>query len=705
MKQNTYFNRELSWIEFNARILTEALRKELPVLERLQFLAIVSSNFDEFFQVRVASIMRQQNNDSLQRDSSGLTPSQLLRQISARSHQIMHRQYQCLTKDILPALAEKGICYVPPKDFTQEQKEFSQDYFKSTIFPLLTPLRIQGDFFPSIVNLKLYAAFLLAPMHGIKPFSDIPGYDTSQPFIAIVQVPSGLPRVLWLPEQTKNKSFALVDDLIIQYGTQLFPGFTVTETMLFKVTRDADFSVDEDSGNFLNAMEEVLLQRQTASFAVRLVCNGASPAILSLLTQKLDLTPDAVYQVQGILDPATLQDIYNADSEGKLRYPAWQHFYQPPEEPYWDLLKQKDLLLHVPYESYQPVVQFIADAADDPDVLAIKMTLYRTGSDSPIIAALLRAANNGKQVTCFVEVKARFDEERNIGWAAQLEKAGVTVIYGIVNYKVHAKILMVMRRENGGIKRYVHLSTGNYNTKTARLYSDLSLFTTNLQIANDATQFFNIISGYSAIQSMKYLSMAPVTLKSNILAMIQREIELSTPENPGLIMAKMNNLCHEEVIDALYDASRAGVRIMLNVRGICMLVPGIEGMSKNISVVSIIDRYLEHSRIFYFQNGGAPELYLSSADWMNRNLDRRVELMFPVLDRTLFKEIYHTLQLYFADNTHAHELQSTGEWKLRTPGKNEEPVRAQEQLYKKYKKRMQRAEAQPEIEFKVRRSD
>ncbi|MCR5289884.1 MAG: polyphosphate kinase 1 [Treponema sp.] len=705
MEQPLFFNRELSWIEFNARVLTEACRKEIPLLERLQFLSIVSSNFDEFFQIRVASIKRSAANPEHHTDSSGRTPPVLLKQISERCHQIIDIHHQTLVTDILPALASKGVTYIAPELYTSEQKEFIQNYFRATVFPLLTPLRITEHSMPSITSLKQYAAFLLQPIEGIKPNANPFTLEKDKPIIAIAQIPSGLPHIIWLPETdvSATKNFTLLEDLVLRYGTQLFPGFTVSETVLFRITRDADFAVDEDAGaNFINAMEEVLVQRQS-SFAVRLECTNTSDTIISVLMSHLKLTDDDVYKVDCLIDPKSFSELNNLDGLEKLHYAEWQHFHTPIES-YWDTLKQHDLLLNVPYESYQTVTKLISDAADDPTVLAIKMTLYRTGTDSPIVAALQRAATNGKQVTCFVELKARFDEERNITWATQLEKAGVTVVYGIVNYKVHAKILLIIRRENATIKRYVHLSTGNYNPKTARLYSDLSLFTANTEIANDATQFFNLISGYSTIQTMNHLVMAPVNLKTNILTMIQREIDRSTKDNPGFIMAKMNSLADETVIEALYKASTAGVKILLNIRGICMLVPGVTNYSENIKVVSIIDRYLEHSRIFYFQNGGNAELYLSSADWMPRNLERRVELMFPITDQFIFKDIYDTLLLYFQDNTHSHTLNPDGTWTKNVP-EGAIAVRAQESLYFKYKKRADTLAKQPEIEFKVRRKD
>lgn len=704
--KNLFFNRELSWIEFNARVLNEACNKEVPLLERLNFLAIVSSNFDEFFQVRAASIKRQLKKAPDIEDISGLTPKKLLSQIASRCHQIVAAQHECLVNDILPSLAENGIEYVSPVNFTAEQKSFTQQLFQTNIFPLLTPLRIDTENFPNISNLQLHAAFLLKQMEGIQPSENGVFFDKNQPPISIVQIPSGMPRVIWFGDNGVKKSFCLLEELIIQYGTLLFPGFSVVQTMLFKITRDADVSVDEYRDNdFIGAMEEVLVQRES-SFAVRILCNQSSPAILQVLAKKLDLNANDIYQIDGIMDPSTLLDITKADDTENLHYPAWHNFYPselPEDGTFWDTFKQHDILLNVPYESYKPVIKFISDAADDPKVLAIKMTLYRTGRDSPIIDALKRAANNGKQVTCFVELKARFDEERNIAWVEQLEKAHVTVIYGIANYKVHAKILMIMRRENGFIRRYVYLSTGNFNPKTALLYSDLGLFTTNTEIANDATQFFNIVSGYSAIQTMNHISMAPVNLKSNLLAMIQREIDSTTPDNPGFIMAKMNSLSHEEIITALYCASQAGVKILLNVRGICMLVPGIPGVSENIKVVSIVDRYLEHSRIFYFHNAGSEELYLSSADWMPRNLDRRIELMFPITDRKIFNEIISILNIYFSDDTHSHTLLSSGKWVL---SKTEMQQRhAQKELYLKYKQLHDKSSKQPKTEFKVRREN
>lgn len=706
--ESIFFNRELSWIEFNARILFHGLRKELPLLERLQFLSIVTSNFDEFFQVRVASVKRELFSTPEQKDISGLTPKMVLQQISARAHQIFRTQYECLNNDILPKLATKNLEYIKPENFSEVQSEFVQDYFQKEIFPILTPLRTDTEVFPHIATLKRYVAFLLEPITEIKTQNqELKGNDENLR-IAFVEIPENQNQIIYLPSDSNKKQFCLLEDILVNYGRMLFPGLNVTESMTFKITRDADFAVDEDSKrNFIHEMEKVLVQRQSG-FAVQMTCNQTSEKILNFLQEKLNLTEDDIYKISGALNPSVFMELRETEEAKKLSFPNWKHYYPtdlPQEEPYWNTLRQHDVLLNVPYESYDPVIKFISDAADDPKVLTIKMTLYRTGKDSPIIEALERAARNGKQVVVLVELKARFDEERNIAWATQLEHAGVTVIYGLVNLKVHAKILMIIRKEDDSLRRYAHLATGNYNPKTAKLYSDLSLFTSNPEITNDATQFFNLVTGYSNLQTMKHLGMAPVSLKQKLLAMIQREIEHQSSGRQGLIIAKMNSLTHDEVIEALYKASQAGVKILLNVRGICMLVPGVKGLSENIKVISIVDRYLEHARIFYFQNDNTPELYLSSADWMPRNLDRRIELMFPILDKKVFTEIKSILNTYFEDNSNAHKLNSNGTWEPIIPEKDEEIKRSQEILQKKYKNLSENSVKLPKNQFEVRRKD
>jgi polyphosphate kinase len=751
-----YLNRELSWIEFNARVLDEAFQADVPLLERLRFLSIVSSNFDEFFMVRVASLKEQARRGSTQKDLAGLSPKEQLRRISARVHELVKAQYACLLGEVLPGLAAEGMRYVPRSEYSADEARFLESFFMSDVFPLLTPLRAGGDgAFPSLGNLRLHAAFLLkssltveaGPLADFLDRAGIPGarrmapdigpcaanptdaergvpldadrgapldaergvpLDAERPPIAVVQIPASVPRVVWLPGETGGRRFTLLDDVVLAYGQRLFPGFSVRETLLFKVARDADFAVDEDRDeDFIDAMREVL-EHRLSSPPVRFLCTGESPTLLSFLRDGMGLEAADIYRVPGPIDMSTLVELAGAEGFDRLRNPPWKHFWPAgldPETPLWDELKRTDVLLHVPYASWEPVLRFLNDAADDPNVLAIKMTLYRTSGDSPVVRALERAARAGKHVTAFVELKARFDEERNISWAKRLEAVGVIVVYGIARLKVHAKAVLVVRREPDGIRRYVHLSTGNYNDRTARFYEDFSLFTANQEIANDATLFFNMISGYSAIVSTKRLVMAPVELKTRLLALIQREIDRSTPERPGLVIAKMNSLADQEMIDALYRASQAGVRVQLNVRGICQLVPGVPGMSERITVVSVIDRYLEHARAFWFENGGDGELYLSSADWMSRNLDRRVELMFPVLQESIRTEILSALRLYFADNVKAHALGPDGTWARRQGGKGEKRVRAQEALYEAERKRKEMSDREPQREFAVRRAD
>ena len=610
--------------------------------------------------------------------------------------------------DILPALAEEGLVYVRPKSFSTAQKNYAEGFFRHEVFPLLTPLRTDLAEFPHVASMQLHAAFLLDKMPGVhrKETGLLPQSDTD--LLALVPIPSSLSRIVYLPGEDGVRHFSLLDDIVTLFGRELFPGYNVKESMVFKLARDADFAVDEEAGDqFIQAMKEVLVKRQS-SFPVCLWAGSGSKKLLSLMKEKLSLEDGDVYCVDGILDPGSLMELSEGDVAFRLSYPDWPHFYPdslPEEGSYWNTFRQRDILLNVPYESYDPVVRFVQDAAVDSHVLAIKMTLYRTGSNSPIVQALKRASVNGKSVTVFVELKARFDEQRNISWAEELEDAGATVIYGMVNLKVHAKICLVISKESDGIRRYLHLSTGNYNPKTARLYQDFSIFTSNPDLALDATLFFNVVSGYSIVQQMHSLSMAPVNIKSRLIEMIEREISYSSPDNPGLIIAKMNSLCHDDIIEELYKASAAGVRVMLNIRGICTLIPGVKGMSENIEVSSVVGRYLEHSRIFYFKNGGNEELYLSSADWMVRNLDKRIELMFPVLDRDAFAEVKETLMLYFEDNTHRHKLMKDGSWKPLRPAAGEAAVSVQEELQQKYRRRDETRKSQPKVEFEVRRKN
>ncbi len=731
MGYSQFFNRDLSWVEFNARILHEGCKKSNPLLERLGFLAIVSTNFAEFFQVRVASLKRLAKTTNDAKDISGFTTDEIIKKINERSHEIIKNQYEEFNNQILPELSEHGLVYVKPKDFTDQQKAFSLNFFQNEIFPLLTPLRIEPNNFPHISGKNSNVIFKLKQIPGIhsdflnSDFQKLSGEKkdvTKNNLFALIQIPQNEDKIIWFPSAnsdedeeneddfprrtTAKKYFTTLDDIILTYGTKLFPGFDEEKSMIFSIDRDADSGVDEDSGShYIEAMEETLAGRDS-SFAVRMLCTDGeeNEELRELIAKNQELSEDDIYKING---PVHLEDFREISSRAdkELFFNPWKNYY-PTEinakDNIFKSLKESDIVLNFPYESFDPVIKFISDAADDPKVLAIKITLYRTGKRSEIIKALMRAAKSGKQVTAFVEIKARFDEQRNIAWVKQLEKSGVIVIYGIVNLKVHSKAALVVRRENDGIKRYVHLSTGNYNADTAKIYSDISLFTSKSEIANDITMFFNLVSGYSILQSMNTIFMAPINLKTRLLKMIEREIENSTPENPGLIVAKMNSLGHEEIIQMLYRASQAGVKVLLNVRGICQLVPGVKGLSENIKVISIVGRYLEHSRIFYFKNSGEEELYLSSADWMPRNLDRRVELMFPITDKQAFKTIKTTLMNFFDDDTNSHELQADGKW---VPKENEGGFSAQQNLHDFYKRKDNPSKKDAKQEFEIRRTE
>lgn len=694
-QKSVFFNRELSWIEFNARVLAEAKRTENPLLERLKFLAIVSSNFDEFFMVRVAELKRRLKANPQQRDDSLLSPGECLDAVSRRVHELFTIQHNTLHEELLPLLAQKGLVYVKPKDFTADEKRFAERFFCERVLPRLAPSECsENGKLPRVENMRLYAAFLLDRLAD----NGLAGALSEEKRIALVPLPAKTERIVPLPAhggaekkraETNRYRFTLLDDIVLAFGARLFKDSSVRHSLVFKAVCDAGVPVQEERDEFfIPALEKNLAKRRFSS-PVRLICTAGSPALTHILAEKMKLQAQDVYVSSSVIDIASLGKLADTEGFARLRYSPHVPRYTAeldPDKPLWDVLKRQDILLHLPYESYDPLLRFINDAADDPDVSDIKMTLYRTSGDSAVIKALERASRSGKRVRVFVEVKARFDERRNIRWVRRLQRSGAHVKYKIGDLKVHAKMLLVVRREGRKTVRYVHTATGNYNEKTARQYSDLSLFTSDPATANDAEAFFNMISGRSEIRALKNLYLSPVNLKSQLLCLIRRECRFSSAEKPGLIIAKMNGLGDPDIIKALYEASGAHVRIMLNVRSVCMLVPGVKNLSEHIEVVSIVDRFLEHSRIFYFQNGGAEELYLSSADWMSRNLDRRVELMVPITRETQFRDIRDTLELYFADNTRSHMLNADGTWTMKKPRAGEKAVRAQERLYEKYGK-------------------
>ena len=707
-----YLNRELSWLDFNERVLEEALRKDLPLFERLRFLCITATNFDEFFMVRVAAI-KQAIRDSAsemaaERPLAGgdISPTALMKLVSKKVHALINLQFNCLNDDIFPSLAKEGLEFVPPDAWTLSQMDYLESFFMGQVYPLLTPLRVEeNQALPSIESRNMNAAFLLAPENP---------NSTDEEQIAIVRIPSSLNRVILLPNETgadgRNK-WALLYDVLVIWGSYMFPGYRVKESMLFKVNRDADFSVDERRDeDFIVAMEQVLEDRGKST-AVQMVYSTGSSRLRDEFALRLSLGADDLFEVDSPYNIVDLQELINAPGYDHLREQPWKIYSSAAftgDVSMWDRISQGDVMLHLPYQSFDPVIRFFHEAALDPQVVSIKTALYRTSgggssSVSPVIRALEMAALNGKQVTALVELKARFDEERNISWANRLEKAGVIVVYGLSRLKVHAKVTLVMRRENGRIIRYVHLSTGNYNDKTAKLYEDICLFTCREDIAYDTGLLFNMLTGYSDVQIMRRLALAPASLKHKLIELIDREANRSGQNYSGKIIAKLNSLTDTDIINALYRASQAGVTINLCVRGICTLIPGVPDLSETIRVISVVDHYLEHSRVVYFSNGGSEELYLSSADWMTRNLERRVELMFPVQDKKIMTEIYNMLNAYFSDNCQARELRPDGSWKRVKVQAGDNPFRVQKDMLT----RAAHESISPgpvKAEFKVRRS-
>jgi polyphosphate kinase len=666
-----FFNRELSWLAFNERVLEEASDARNPLIERAKFAAITASNLDEFFMVRVAGLKHAEAEGDVQPDPSGLTAIEQLAAISTRAHHQIDALYATVLNDLLPALAAHGIRLLKVDDLPTLERARVSGYFRDEVLPAVTPLAIDVSRpFPMLSSLSLNIAFRLAP-----------GTDTEDR-LAIVQVPGRISRLVRVSDTAQT--FVLLEDLIRSEAALLFPGQTVLEATTFRLLRDSELDLDDEGGrSYLEALEEELRKRRRSAVVRLEVEQQASAGMLDVLASQTDVAAQDVYRVPSPVDLRVLLAICELSCPPELRDPPLSPVHVLDEEQrahLFNVLDDRDVLLHHPYESFDPVVALVEAAADDPDVLAIKQTLYRTSGDSSIVQALTRAADQGKQVTVIVELMARFDEQRNIQWARRLEEMGAHVIYGIRDYKVHAKICLVVRRTPTGVRRYLHLGTGNYNDRTARVYTDMGLLTSSPVFGADASAFFNALTGYSDPPRLKRLAMAPTSLRERVLKLITRETRRARAGQPAEIRAKMNSLTDVDMIRALYEASNAGVRIQLNVRGICALRPGVPGLSERISVVSVVGRFLEHARIFVFHNGGDQEVYLSSADWMTRNLDKRIELLFPIEDRACAAKVIAALDALLRDTVKGRRLQPDGRWVIPPAGGDLPPFDAQEFL-------------------------
>ncbi len=713
-----FFNRELSWLEFNNRVLHEAIDPRTPLLERLKFMAIFSTNLDEFFMVRVAGLKQQVEAKVSQLTPDGRTPSEQLEAISQRLRPLVIKQHQHFEQALRPLMAAKGIHLLDYLNLNQEQRLYIHQYFEEKIFPVLTPLAVDPSHpFPYISNLSLNLAVVVKDP------------ETNEELFARVKVPKTLPRFLSLPGGTRGKEpeavsphfpsssketeesreqedaedavrsqhvvfrFVPLEQVIAHNLESLFPGMNIQEYYPFRITRTSNLEVEEDEADdLLLAIEQELRKRRLGGSTVRMEIQASMPeSVQEMLMEELGLKESDVYAVDGLLGLGDLMS-FMALPLPELKDPLWtptvptrlRRLNDPDlekREDFFNIIRRGDLLLHHPYHSFSGTVQrFITQAAHDPNVLAIKMTLYRTSGDSPIVSALIAAAENGKQVAVLVELKARFDEENNINWARKLEQAGVHVVYGLVGLKTHTKVTLVVRREDDRIRRYVHIGTGNYNDKTARIYTDLGLLSCREELGADLTDLFNYLTGYSRQKSYRQLLVSPVNSRDRFTALIRREIEHSQQGCPARIVAKMNALVDPQIITALYEASQAGVPIDVIVRGICCLRPGVKGISENIRVISIVGQFLEHSRIYYFHNQGQEEVYIGSADWMTRNLDRRVEAIVPLEDPEISKDLQEILGIMLADNRQAWELQPNGQYVQRHPDGNSPPQSAQKIL-------------------------
>ena len=689
-----YFNRELSWLEFNQRVLEEAADSHIPLLERLKFLSISASNLDEFFRVRVGSLQTLSSEGVTLADPSGMQPLQQLVAIRRRVRQMTDDQYRLYREELEPALSAAGIRRLRPNELNAGQKRILKQVFEDELFSVLTPMAVTaGEEFPLLVNQMLNVCVRL--QHR-------PDDPDQVPLFAVTPLGWTLSRFITLPTES-GYGYVLLEDVVAQFVEQFFLGHTVLECIPFRITRSADVSVEEDNAaDFLAEMKQVLEERRS-SHCVRLeIVEQASPEMLAFLRQALDVEGDGVYTLPAPLDLSAYFRLTERPGFDHLKYDSWPPLASPQFPPgmrIFDVIATQDVLLYHPYESFDPVVQMIQEAAEDPDVLAIKQTLYRTSRNSPIVAALLKAASRGKHVTVVVELKARFDEARNIEWAQQLEQAGAQVIYGVKGLKTHSKICIIVRREPQGIQRYVHFGTGNYNEITSKIYSDASLLTSNVDLGADAITFFNSITGYSQPHGYREIASAPLGMREKLLEMIRAETALAKEGRKARIVAKVNSLVDSELIDALYDASQAGVEVKLNIRGICCLRPGVKGMSEKIEVVSIVDRFLEHARVMFFLHGGDERVYISSADWMPRNLDRRVELLVPVEDPQCRDRLIHILETYFADTAKLWRLNANGQYKRGKPGTD--PLRSQQVLYEEAHQKLKLATHQRQTTFEA----
>ncbi len=659
-----YENRELSWIKFDQRVLSEAQDRSIPLLERLKFVSITSSNLDEFFMVRVASLKDMVHAGYKKRDIAGMTAKEQLAAINRATKSLVEDQYHTFMRSLLPQLKKEGICLIDAhENLSEEQGAFVDSYFMESVYPVLTPMAVDASRpFPLIRNKSLNIAALLLNKKGKKEEKE----EKEETVFATVQVPGVLPRLVPIPGEEGADCFILLEQIIERNIDRLFSNYKVLCAYPYRIMRNADLTIDEDeASDLLKEIQNKLKMRQWGEVIRLEVENKIDKKLLNFLTSKLKVAEEDVFRIPGPVDLTFLMKMYSIEGHDRLKYvqPTPQRVPEiEPGEDIFEAIRKGDIFLHHPYQTFDPVVDFIRQASTDPGTLAIKQTLYRVSGNSPIISSLAQAAENGKQVTVLVELKARFDEEHNIVWAKKLEQAGCHVIYGLVGLKTHCKIALVVRKEEDGIRRYVHLGTGNYNDSTAKLYTDCGIFTCKESIGEDATAVFNMLSGYSEPRNWNELILAPYWLRDKFVKLIRREIKNAKNGGNARIIAKMNSLCDPGIIAVLYEASSCGVKVDLIVRGICCLKVGIPGISENITVRSIVGNFLEHSRIFYFENDGNSEIYMGSADWMPRNLDRRVEIVFPVLEEELKKKAYHVLEVELADTVKARILQEDGNY-------------------------------------------